>query len=162
MEFFCDMPPPFPLQGPQVPPISGPPTEGSDPGHQMITGEFIDTKHFRQDEIEEPFAERNSPLNGGSGGIPSIMGADFEGSDISSYQPLPSMYSNELKSHPPPISCCHWERGRGLTKLRKEGEYANCTQPNKEEKERQIPPSVTEKEEKCLEKEQGRGGICMT
>ncbi|PAV56571.1 hypothetical protein WR25_16551 isoform A [Diploscapter pachys] len=89
MEFFCDMPPPFPLQGPQVPPISGPPTEGSDPGHQMIT---------------EPFAERNSPLNGSSGGIPSIMGADFEGSDISSYQPLPSMYSNELKSHPPPIS----------------------------------------------------------
>ena len=57
---------------------------------------------------------------------------------------------------------CHWESGRGLTKLRKEGEYANCTQPNKEEKERQIPPSVTEKEEKCLEKEQGRGGICMT
>ena len=98
------MPPPFPLQGPQVPPISGPPTEGSDPGHQMITGELIDTRHFHQHEIEEPFAERNSPLNGSSGGIPSIMGADFEGSDISSYQPLPSMYSNELKSHPPPIS----------------------------------------------------------
>lgn len=57
---------------------------------------------------------------------------------------------------------CHWERGRGLTKLRKEGEYANWTQPNKEEKERQIPPSVTGKKEKCLEKEQGRKGICMT
>ncbi|VDM69549.1 unnamed protein product [Strongylus vulgaris] len=82
--FFCD---PYGERGP-LPPLPAFPV-ASDAPHPLV---------------HDGFGERNSPMPGTGGGIvgaipTSLLPADFD-PDMSGYQPLPSMYSTELKAHP--------------------------------------------------------------
>ncbi|KJH43915.1 hypothetical protein DICVIV_10051 [Dictyocaulus viviparus] len=83
--FFCD---PYGERG-QLPPV---------PAFPVAT----DTPHPL---VHEGFGERTSPITGATnGGIVnnisnSLIPADFD-HDMSGYQTLPAMYSNELKVHP--------------------------------------------------------------